>query len=31
MNAFTIAPINEASDNLAGFGTSAGLSANATK
>ncbi|KAG9661942.1 glycoside hydrolase, partial [Aureobasidium melanogenum] len=29
-NAFTIAPINEASDNLAGFGSAAGLSANAT-
>ncbi|KAH6643972.1 glycoside hydrolase superfamily [Boeremia exigua] len=27
---FTIAPINEASDNLAGFGTPAGLSTNAT-
>ncbi|KAF2125938.1 glycoside hydrolase family 5 protein [Dothidotthia symphoricarpi CBS 119687] len=30
MNAFTIAPINEASDNLAGFGTADGLSVNAT-
>jgi glucan 1,3-beta-glucosidase len=30
MNAFTIAPINEASDNLAGFGSAAGLSVNAT-
>ncbi|KAH0351372.1 glycoside hydrolase, partial [Aureobasidium melanogenum] len=29
-NAFTIAPINEASDNLAGFGSAAGLSSNAT-
>ncbi|KAI4736068.1 glycoside hydrolase [Aureobasidium sp. EXF-12298] len=29
-NAFTIAPINEASDNLAGFGSAAGLSDNAT-
>lgn len=28
--AFTIAPINEASDNLAGFGSAAGLSDNAT-
>ena len=30
MNAFTIAPINEASDNLAGFGSADGLSVNAT-
>lgn len=30
VNAFTVAPINEASDNLAGFGTAAGLSVNAT-
>ncbi|KAF3002698.1 hypothetical protein E8E13_010034 [Curvularia kusanoi] len=30
INSFTIAPINEASDNLAGFGTPAGLSQNAT-
>jgi len=30
INAFTISPINEASDNLAGFATPAGLSANAT-
>ena len=29
-NAFTIAPINEASDNLAGFGSADGLSVNAT-
>lgn len=29
-NAFTIAPINEASDNLASFGSSAGLSENAS-
>ncbi|KAL1297572.1 hypothetical protein AAFC00_006138 [Neodothiora populina] len=27
---WTIAPINEASDNLAGFGTTAGLSSNAS-
>lgn len=30
MSSYTIAPINEASDNLAGFGTPAGLSVNAT-
>jgi glucan 1,3-beta-glucosidase len=30
MNAFTVAPINEALDNLAGFGTAAGLSVNAS-
>jgi aryl-phospho-beta-D-glucosidase BglC (GH1 family) len=30
MSSFTIAPINEASDNLAGFGTPAGLSTKAT-
>ncbi|KAL1586653.1 hypothetical protein WHR41_04650 [Cladosporium halotolerans] len=30
MNAFTIAPINEASDNRAGFATAAGLTVNAT-
>ncbi|KAI1843442.1 hypothetical protein JX265_013324 [Neoarthrinium moseri] len=30
MNAFTIAPINEASDDLSNFGSSAGLSDNAT-
>lgn len=30
IQSFTIAPINEASDNLAGFGTAAGLSQNAT-
>ncbi|KAF1357929.1 glycoside hydrolase [Lizonia empirigonia] len=30
LSSFTIAPLNEASDNLAGFGTPAGLSANAT-
>ena len=30
MNAFTIAPINEASDNFAGFGSSAGLTINGT-
>ncbi|KAJ4992644.1 putative exo-beta-1,3-glucanase [Stagonosporopsis vannaccii] len=30
ISSFTIAPINEASDNLAGFGTPAGLSVNAT-
>lgn len=30
LSSFTIAPINEASDNLAGFGTPAGLSANAS-
>ncbi|KAJ0150504.1 Uncharacterized protein HZ326_7026 [Fusarium oxysporum f. sp. albedinis] len=29
-NAFTIAPLNEASDNLAGFGSAAGLSDKAT-
>ncbi|KAF5642022.1 hypothetical protein F52700_3202 [Fusarium sp. NRRL 52700] len=29
-NAFTIAPVNEASDNLAGFGSAAGLSDKAT-
>jgi glucan 1,3-beta-glucosidase len=30
LNAFTLAPINEASDNLAGFGTADGLSIKAT-
>jgi hypothetical protein len=30
LNAFTLAPINEASDNLAGFGTADGLSEEAT-
>ncbi|KAI4604016.1 hypothetical protein KJ359_000142 [Pestalotiopsis sp. 9143b] len=30
LNAFTIAPINEASDDLSSFGTAAGLSDNAT-
>lgn len=30
VNKFTIAPINEASDNLAGFGSAAGLSSNAS-
>lgn len=30
MNAFTIAPLNEASDNLAAFGSADGLSNNAT-
>jgi glucan 1,3-beta-glucosidase len=30
MNAFTIAPINEASDNFAGFGTPDGLTINGT-
>lgn len=30
VNAFTLAPINEASDNLAGFGSAAGLTVNAT-
>jgi glucan 1,3-beta-glucosidase len=30
MNAFTIAPINEASDNFAGFGSAAGLTINGT-
>ncbi|KAJ4346650.1 uncharacterized protein N0V89_010581 [Didymosphaeria variabile] len=30
INAFTLAPINEASDNLSGFGTADGLSVNAT-
>jgi glucan 1,3-beta-glucosidase len=30
MNAFTIAPINEASDNFAGFGSAAGLTVNGT-
>ncbi|KKY25213.1 putative glycoside hydrolase family 5 [Diplodia seriata] len=29
-NAFTLAPLNEASDNLAGFGSAAGLTANGT-
>jgi glucan 1,3-beta-glucosidase len=29
-NAFTVAPINEASDNFAGFGSSAGLTTNGT-
>ncbi|KAK5110127.1 hypothetical protein LTR62_006261 [Meristemomyces frigidus] len=29
-SSFTLAPINEASDNLAGFGSAAGLSTNAT-
>ena len=30
LTSWTVAPINEASDNLAGFGTSAGLTANAS-
>ncbi|GME52737.1 putative beta- -exoglucosidase protein [Neofusicoccum parvum] len=30
MNAFTVAPLNEASDNLDGFGSAAGLTANGT-
>ncbi|CAN9390166.1 unnamed protein product [Alternaria alternata] len=30
VNAFTIAPINEASDNFAGFGSAAGLTINGT-
>jgi hypothetical protein len=30
MNAFTISPLNEASDNLAGFGSAAGLTQNGT-
>jgi hypothetical protein len=30
MNAFTFAPLNEASDNFAGFGSSAGLTTKGT-
>lgn len=30
MSSFTLAPLNEAADNMAGFGTSAGLSDNGT-
>lgn len=30
MNAFTVAPINEASDNFAGFGSAAGLTVKGT-